>query len=57
MKKTTFYEDQAKRYAYMNACDCLKFGYGKEYWNSCGLKGEDADNIWRQAKSDMAKGD
>ena len=48
-------EEKAKKYAYLNACDCLKFGYGKKHWNPCGLKGEEAAKIWQQAAAYMAK--
>ena len=35
--------------AFENACDCLKYGEGKDKWNSCGLPKEKADEIWRKA--------
>ena len=48
------YSDSAKQNAYMNAVDCLYFGYGISYWNDCGC--EDRMEVWEQAKEDMANG-
>ena len=48
-------EEIMEECAYLNACDCLKFGYGKKYWHKCGIKGKKANEIWQRAKSDMAK--
>ena len=36
--------------AYKNAVDCLYYGYGKSYWNCCGLDKKTADEVWIQAK-------
>lgn len=36
MKYKNRYTDKAKQNAYMNACDCLYFGFGKIFWNDCG---------------------
>ena len=47
------YTDQAKQYAYMNACDCLYYGYGRKYWNDCGLNTDEANAVWKQAYEDM----
>lgn len=51
-----FNEAQVKRMekvynaAFLNACDCLKYGYGKEAWNDCGLKDDEARaRVWRAA--------
>ena len=48
-------EEKVKEYAYLNACHCIRYGYGKKHWNTCGFKGEEANKIWQQAKSEMAK--
>lgn len=48
------YSDSAKQNAYMNAVDCLYFGYGISYWNDCGCK--DRMEVWKQAKVDMENG-
>lgn len=39
--------------AFLNACDCLRYGYGKAYWNCCGLDKKTADLIWKKAKKYM----
>lgn len=39
--------------AFENACDCLKYGEGKDKWNSCGLSKEKADEIWGKAVNVM----
>jgi len=52
MKYKVRYNDQTKQNAYMNACDCLFYGYGKSYWNDCGCN--DREEIWLQAKRDMS---
>lgn len=49
------YTNQQKQNAYMNACDCLYYGYGKSSWNSCGLSEEDATEVWKQAYKDLCK--
>lgn len=43
--------------AYENAWECLWAGYGREYWNSCGLTGEKADEIWLEAKAEITSYD
>ena len=48
------YTDRTKQYAYMNACDCLRFCFSKKHWNACGLNAEEANAIWKQAYKDMA---
>lgn len=50
------YRDDQKQAAYMNACDCLCYGYGRSAWNACGLEGAQADEVWRQAFEDIAAG-
>ena len=50
MKKRTKQEQAA----YENACACLWYGFGRRYWDSCGLPKEDADRIWKEAFNDMA---
>lgn len=47
------YSDKTKQNAYMNACDCLYYGYGIAYWNDCGC--DDRMEVWKQAKRDMAE--
>lgn len=49
------YTNQQKQNAYMNACDCLYYGYGKSDWNNCGLSDEDAAEVWKQAHKDLCK--
>lgn len=44
------YTDKAKQNAYMNACDCLYFGFGKIFWNDYGCND---DSVWDQAMRDM----
>lgn len=44
--------------AYQNACDCIYYGYGKSYWNDCGLDNESiANQVWKAAKNDLASND
>lgn len=50
MKYKNRYTDKAKQNAYMNACDCLYFGFGKIFWNDCGCND---DSVWDQAMRDM----
>lgn len=45
---------QLEKMAFLNACDCLRYGYGRTYWNSCGLEGADADRIWKKAMDHMS---
>lgn len=49
------FKDKAKRNAYMNACDCLYYGYGMKFWNDCGIDKEDRREVWTQAIMDMEK--
>lgn len=45
------YADKVKQNAYMNAIDCLYFGFTKIFWNDCGC--DDRDSVWNQAVKDM----
>lgn len=47
------YANTTKQNAYMNACDCMLYGYGRSYWNNCGLDESAADEVWNQAYTDM----
>lgn len=49
------YSNKQKQNAYMNACDCLYYGYGKSYWNNCGLSDDDATKVWSQAYKDIRR--
>lgn len=44
-----------KRQAFLNACDCLKYGFGKKHWNSCGITEEEANKVWLEAIKEMEK--
>lgn len=44
-----------KRDALLNAKDCLYYGYGKAFWNDCGLSKNVAHEIWEQAKKEMER--
>ena len=43
------YKDPIKQAAFENAYDCLYYGYGKSYWDSCGLSESDAKKVWKKA--------
>ena len=47
------FKDKAKQNAYMNACDCLFYGYGQEFWNDCGIDYADRREVWTQARIDV----
>lgn len=48
--------EQVYNNAFYNACDCLKYGYRKSAWNSCGVKEEDEKKkIWEAAKQYLAE--
>lgn len=47
------YNDTQHQNAYMNAYDLLIYGCDKKFWNTCGLEGEEAEKIWKQAKKDV----
>ena len=56
-----FNEEQVERMeklynnAFLNACDCLYYWYGKKAWNDCGLEDEEARaKVWESAKQYMA---
>lgn len=51
MKRYVNYAEQA---CYLNARDCIRFGYGMNYLNKCGLTKEAAEKIWDQAVEDLA---
>ena len=36
----------AQEGAFLNACDCLRHGFSKKYWNRCGLSEEEAQEGW-----------
>lgn len=38
---------------YLNACECLFYGYGFKSLNKCGLKDDVAKSIWKEAFYDM----
>lgn len=41
--------------AFLNACDCLYYWYGRQAWNACGIEEEDEQaKIWQAAKNYMA---
>lgn len=41
--------------ALLNAKDCLKYGYGKQHWNTCGISEKLACEIWRQAIKELER--
>lgn len=43
------YKEPEKNAAFLNACDCLKFGFGTKHWNTCGLNKEEAEEVWKAA--------
>ncbi len=47
------YIDSKKKDAYLNAIDCLKFGYNKSGWNSCNLQDNLKTEVWNKAKKDI----
>ena len=49
------YKDRQKQAAYENAYDCLYYGYGKSYWNSCGLDKQSQNEVWKQAFQDICR--
>ena len=53
MKYKKRFQDQQKQNAYMNACDCLYYGFGRDSWNRCGLSDDDACKVWKCAKNDL----
>lgn len=56
MKYNKRYEELNKQNTYMNACDCLYYGYGIKYLIPCGnYTEEEKISIWNQAIKDMSK--
>jgi len=53
MKYIRRYVNQTMQNAYMNACDCLYYGYGIAYWIACGIPKEKRQEVWNQAIQDM----
>ena len=49
------YSDTNKQAVYENSRDCLYFGYGFSYLNTCGLSDGEAKEIWDAARNDIAK--
>lgn len=41
--------------AFLNACDCLHYGYGKTYWSDCGIDEQYRDLVWKQARYFVAE--
>ena len=54
IKDNSSFKSRKEHNAYLNAIDCLYYGYGRSYWNNCGLSKEDADRIWEMAHEDCA---
>lgn len=44
------YEDSRKQKAFQNAIDAIYCGYGKEFWDDCGVDPWERDGIWINAK-------
>lgn len=39
-----------------NAKDCLRYGLGKPYWNTCGVEHlKTLNQIWNEAKRELAE--
>ena len=53
MRYKNRYGNKQKQDAYMNACDCLLYGYGRSYWNACGIEEHEQDEVWRAAIRDL----
>ena len=47
------YTNKTMQNAYINACDCLYYGYGMSYWIDCGIPKEKRREVWMQARMDM----
>ena len=57
MKYKNRYKESDKQNTYMNACDCLYYGYGIKYLIPCGeYTEEEKTSIWNQAVKDMSNG-
>lgn len=50
MKQPTFTNEQEQA-AFENALDCLYYGFGRSYWNACGLPEEEATQVWEEART------
>ena len=56
MKYKKRYDEQDKQNSYMNACDCLFYGYGYSYFIPCGNYSEEVKkSVWNRAKEDMSQ--
>lgn len=49
------YGNKQKQRAYMNAFNCIMHGYGKNFWDSCGLDEIEADYVWQAATEDWVR--
>ena len=47
------FESNIKQKAYRKACECIYYGYSKEFWDDCGLNEEDRKEVWMQARLDV----
>lgn len=50
------YSNTTMQAIYENSCDCIRYGYGFSYLNTCGMEEVDARIIWDIAYRDMANG-
>lgn len=42
--------------AFLNACDCLFYGYGRAHWQTCGIIDKQTlDKIWTDAVNSMTE--
>lgn len=55
IKYKTKYGNRIKQRAYINACDCLRFGYTMDMWDDCGIDEAERNEIWLQARMDFAR--
>ena len=53
-QKKVKYADKQKQAVYENSKDCLIYGYGFSYLNTCGMSDSEALEIWNEAKKDLA---
>lgn len=54
-KAKQLYSDSAMQNAFLNACDCMHYGYGKTYWQDCGIDEQYRDLVWQQARYFVAE--
>jgi hypothetical protein len=55
MKYKIRYTEKSKQNTYMNACDCLRYGYTFRCLVSCGdFTESEKMEIWMQAKKDLS---